>query len=644
MADLSLLNQHKDQLDALWQRFRDYRSEQGKWTNLLRRRDAIHLQPELDEYAQGIDIQSSVLEEEAILRKHILVLNPAKVDVVAQEEGVHAKEEAEDVRIWFASLLMELDADMRVSDPVSADQVMHGVSFWRKTWQMPREPEEADMPEKERAEYFENYQEQCFGLEHVPIGSLAFMPLEDPTVFVQETEVDYLEWRELKNKEGKYATLDEAKKVAFVGEEKESYSAEVAGQTMHLIRHAYKVPGSDDWKICEWLTAAGSGERGVSPQEMLVEYDVPGGAPYEVIPAGEEMRNESDPHLRYRPQLYPLYTVIYELNYAVSTLMAWARKRLGDQSMYVEIGALNDQGRAVLEGMGFNMEGTGANTKLVFSLPEPGSRELMIAPKLSEVPLPKPEELIIRIQMLSEEVNRLRSNRFLTGGARPEEISQGTATALTSQTQQASIPFSASVKKQAAGWKRYLNWVRNVILEWDEDVPEGARKKYYILTSGDEPLQRGKADPGKILWVDAGKMGRKFETLVYIRNVTEAEQAERDARAVAKYDRGLITLEQLLDEMGFDDPEKQKRELNKEKHRREYAGRFKQITAMAKDTLFSALSGVNLSLLMAPMPGEQPEGGGEPAASANVNPGNMMQPPPMSSPQGMSNPTAGQMV
>ena len=309
--------------------------------------------------------------------------------------------------------------------------------------------------------------------------------------------------------------------------------------------------------------------------------------------------------------------------------------------MYVEIGALNEQGRAVLEGMGFNVEGAGAETRLLFTMPEPGSRQIMIAPKLAEVPLPKPEELIIRIQMLTEEVNRLRSNRFLSGAASPEEITQGTATAIIGQTQQAAIPYSASVKKQSMFWKRLLLSMRNCILLWDKNVTEKAQKQYFILTSGEEPMQRGKAEAGSVVYVDAVKMGRKFETFVFIRNVTEAEQAQRDARAVAKFDRGLLDPEQLLDEMGFDDPVKQKRLLNKERERRAYAARFSQLRAMSMDTLFSALTGMNLALLAQPQPVAAQ---GQPTEGESLNPGQRMQPPPVGGPVANSSPMAGQMV
>ena len=658
MADPALYKRHKADLEKLWDEFRKWRDDTGQWTQMIRRRRPIELQPELSEYAQGIDIQSPILEEESILRKHILTLNPAKVDCVAQETGVRAIEDVEDCRNYFARLLADLDDGMKASDPMSANQVQYGVHFWRRTWHMPKEPDPLGREDDEEDEaynkrsseardsYFRDYKQKIFGLERVPLGALMFMPLDNPVVFLEEVEIDYLEWRELKNQSGKYATLDDAGKVLFIGDAKEPDSGESASKKLKLIRHAYREPGTDDWKMCEYLSEGGVAEEG----DVLNEYDVPGGAPYDVVPAGEEQMNETNPHLRYRPQMYPLYVAIGDWNYLITLLTAWARKRMGDQAMYVEIGAVNEEGRNLLQNMGFQLEGAGAQTRLLFDLPEPGSRQLMIAPKLSEVPLPRPEEIVQLILLKEREIQQLRSNRFLTGSPTPQEITQGTATAITSATQQAGIPPSASVRKQAAGWKRYFLWVRNTILAWDPPgTPTTGQKKYATLTSGQEPTYGTKVEPGTEIAVDANKMGRKFETIVYIRNITDAEQAQRDAIALNKYDRGLLTLEQLLDEMGFDDPEKQKEELNKERHRRSYLARYEQIETTAKDTLLSALSGINLQALLQPgmeaAPTSAPEGQG-PSSNGNGVPQapgqrQAVTPPPMTSPQGNSSAMAG---
>ena len=641
VPDITLLKRHKTDLESKWRRFRDFRGEDGRWTRLLRRRDVITLSEDLAEYGEGIDIQSAVLEEEAILRKHILSLNPAKIDVVSQEDGTQAADNAEELRIWFASLLMRLDADGAVSDVISADQVMHGVSFWRKTWEIPEES--PDIPEGDaeaRREYFAKRNiSETFNLKHVPVGGFMFMPLSDPVVCLEDVEIDYLEWRQLKGQNGKYATLDEAGKVLFLGESHQTDTGTATGKKLHLLRHAYREPGTDKWKVCEYLSLDGKAET----SELMDEYDSPGGMPYEICPGGDEMRNESDPHLRYRPMLYSLYTVVGELNYSVTILMAWSRKRLGTQSIYCEIGAVNENGRAVLEGLGLTLEGAGAETRMVFEMQEPGSRKVMIAPKLSEVPMPRPDELIMRIGMLGQEILRLRSSRFISGAATAQEVTQGTATAITSQTQQASIPYSASVKKQSSFWRRYFAWVRACILFWDEGVPEGAMKLYPILTSGDEPTYGQKGDPGKVLYINAEKIGRKFETLVYIRNVTEREQAERDARALIKWDRGLINTEQLLDEMGFEDPGKQMRELNKERHRRQYRERYTTIEISAVDTLLSATTGINLGALAANAAPQSlgGNGAGQPQLPQGAQP---IQPPPMTSPEGNSSALAGQMM
>ena len=652
MADYALALAHKSQLEGFWQDYQKFRGETGIWTQLIRRKLPVPLEPELAEYSGGIDIQSSDLETEAILRKQILGLNPAKVDVIALEEGVHAKKDAEDVRIWLASWMMELDAGLRVSDINSIGQITKGKVSWRIHWKEPPEPDGSAKQDgedddgynsrslKERDKYFQELPKDTFSLKHVPEGSIMHFPLDDPTVVIEETDVPYLEWREYQ-KNGSYLKQfkeGEREKVAFIGNAMESVGS---GQTpvMHVLTHAYQVPGTHDWKLCEYIYPASSS---VDDGEILNEVDSPLGCPYEFVPSGEEWPTETDPHFRYRPAIYGNIVTTQEQNYWHTILAAHARRAINDERLYIPLRGTDPDVLKLFQASGFTIEGAGAEPRLVFRRPSPGSGELMMAPELAQVPATIPDSILLRVEQLERKQQEQRTNRFLAGQATSQEISQGTGSAITLQTQQATLPFDASLTKQKLFWESLFEKMRAAILYWDKDTPEGSSKKYYVIGTGDEPIAKGKVEPGSRIYVDYAKLSRKIKIIVSVKNVTSQEQTMLNAAAYADFDRGTITEEQLLDRLGFDDPGKQNDELNRERHLVEARAQFKQAEDDERRVLWSAMTGLNLAGLgqsmaqpQQPMPQQAPQ------TLPMPRPG--MAPPTVSSP-GSVNTTNGAMI
>lgn len=616
MPDAANLKLRREQIASLWwdgtSSFKAFRGDAGIWTVLRRRRSELAMTDDLANFAGGVQIQSSILEAELVLRKQVLELESPKVDVVALEQGTHAKEEAEDVRLYFARLLADLQERYDVSGLNSTGQIANGGAMWRLTWKMPPEPPEDWTDERE--EWFRQYKDEVIGLRRVPIGSFGFWPLDKPEYVIEEIDLPYLEWRKLTNKDGKYLQgVEGFKKVAFVGDAMEIDAAGAQDQRMRVCTHAYKVPGTEDWKICEYVYP----ERGEATEgDVWQEMDSPFGNPYEWCSSGAEIGIETDPHLRYRPDLYPLYVTVGEKNNWLTLLAATALRRLSRGNLYIPLyGAQAEVVQSwVNDVAGGHIEGAGAGMRGVVPVKEASPGEYFVAPRLEPIPIEIPESMMKRIEQLEIQEQQERTSRFLSGNVTEQEITQGTASAIIGQTQQAALPASVHLRYQARFWKSIFRKLQKAICYWDEAKSEGAQKKYYVIASGDEPIAKGKVEPGSEVYVNADKMSRSFEILVYISNLTEQERALRDQRARERWQAGVIDFEQYLDELGFEDPARQMRVLNRERHLVEARAQFAQQEADERANLWSALTGLNLAAQppMAPIGAAAPmqQGGG----------------------------------
>lgn len=637
MPDETQLKQRKTQIDDRWGDFRTYRGDTGIWTELRRRRSSIVLGDELASVAAGAQIRSAILGAELSLRKQVLELEAPKVDVVSLEQtstgdaNKKAKDDAEDTRLYFARLMADLQERYDVSGNNSTGQIANGGAMWRITWKQPPEPDD-DWTE-DREAWFRQYKEEVIGLRRVPIGSFGFWPLDKPTYVIEEVDLPYLEWRQLE-KGGKYLQgVEDFKKVAFVGDAMETDSAGAQSQKVRVCTHAYQVPGTEDWKIIESVYPSGAD---VSQSEVWQEMDSPFGNPYEWCSSGAEVGIETDPHLRFRPDLDSLYVTTQEKNNWLTILAAVALYRLSHGSLYIPLyGSQADVVQAwVQDVQGGRIEGAGAERRGVVPVQTTSPGEYFVAPRLEAIPIEIPDSMMVRIQQLELQEQNERTSRFLSGQVSEQEITQGTASAIIGQTQQAALPASVHLRHQARFWKSIFRKLQKAIVYWDEEKPEGAQKKYYVVASGDEPIAKGKVEPGSEVWVSAEKMQRSFEILVYISNLTEQERMLRDQRAAQRWQGGVIDFEQYLDELGFEDPARQMRVLNRERHLVEARAQFAQQEADERANLWSALTGLNLAAQppQAPMmgggmaPPPMQNGGGFPAPTG-------MMPPNVSGPQ-----------
>lgn len=639
MSDYNLFKSHKTALDALFQDFDHYRNPtDGVWAQQRRRRLPVQLEPELTQYVKGIDVQSPLLERQLVMRKQILMLDNPKVDVQAKSKGERVKEEAESIRMYDAALIQELEERYDVSGVNSTGQIADGMVVWYVGHKMPPEPSEKwleqRMAEKQQAllekpinqqrreptledlrdEWFSEYDEPTITLRQVPLGTLRWQPNNNPTVVLEESEVPFLEWREYTKQVGKqkkYLTLDEAGKVMFLGDTQMLDSPNVNQKKLKVCIHAYQIPGSrDEWKVCQYISADGQ------EAEKWQEYDSPFGNPYVFLASGAELPTETDPHLRFRPDadMYSLYVVGRDQNEWLTRLTALAFDHASNRSLYIPLygiqGDVMQAWQGLIEGMGGRVEGAGAERRGVLPISEANPGEWRILPRLERIPSEIPEAMNLRIDQLERMMLSLETSRFLTGGATSEEITQGTASAIERQTEQSTLPFDNHLKKQKAFWVKLLGMVHRAIVFWDKGAPKGAQKKYMRLASGNEPVAKGKVEPGTEIYVDADMLKKKVDILIYLGNDTANERQTKDAIAKAKYDWGILTFTQLLEGLGFEDPEAQ-RDLLVEEHDLE---RGRELIAPHDDfemlSIMSTLSAKDLVSMAPMMQPPQPMGSG----------------------------------
>ena len=633
MPDSTDLKPRQEQIKTWWADFKLYRGDSGIWTNLRRRRTAIATSEDLGNATSNAQIRSSILGSELRLRKQVLELESPKVDVVSLEttasgdESKQAKQDAEDARLYFARIMADWQERYDVSGVNSTGQIANGGQMWRYTWNMPPEP--PDDWGEDREAWFRQLKEDPIGLRQVPIGSVGFWPtdFQKAEYVIEEIDLPYLEWRKLE-KGGKYLkSIEDFKKVAFVGDAQEIDMAAHSDKKVRVCTHAYKVPDTEDWKVCEYVYPVGSE---VTDGEVWQEYDSPFGNPYEWCSSGAEIGIETDPHLRFRPDMDDLYVSVMEQNNWLTLLAQVAIKRLSNGNLYIPLyGAQPEVVQSWLsEIQGFKVEGAGAERRGVVPVKETAPGEYMVAPRLEPIPIEIPEAMMVRIEQLNVQVQSERTSRFLAGTVSAEEITQGTMGGIQMQTQAAALPASVHLRHQARFWKSLFRKLQKAIVYWDEGKSEGAQKKYYVIASGDEPIAKGKVEPGSEVYVNAEKMKRSIEILVYVSNLTEQERAVKDQQATMRWQGGVTDFEQYLDELGFEDPQRQMRVLNRERHLVEARAQFAQQEADERANLWSALTGLNLAAQppMAPMGAPQIQmpamqnGGGAPAPNLGMMP------------------------
>lgn len=592
------------------------------WTRMINRQLPVKLEEELEKWADGIDMETPDIEH--AVNEHVKIMGLGNIDVatVCFDEDQDARDDVEDDESWLRGWFFQLSNGDWLNSVLNRGQTIYGVAALKFLYNNPNEPE--DKYDKDREDYFRFGDHDEFGLQAIDPVQMCWGPkLDDPDVIIHECELTYWYWRKLQNQDGKYLSLDELKKVAWIGDPQPLTGDDANPQAddhdkIRVMYVAYREPGSKNWKMCEYVCPVGEDMR--SHGDLMAERDVPAGVvPYLIVPSGDVNELATDPNLHYRPGLMMrTYVAAGDLNYIQTVIASLARKEAGDYYIYVDTYDLSPEKMAVLEELGV-VDGIGQQRRLTFRQPDPAPGEYEISPRLRRKPESVKDALFLLYEDAKRNLQASMPSRFLSGEIPVDESKGAPATTVVNQTQAAQFRYEPYAKRRQAAMVQILENVRNCVIAWEEGAE--VEKPYYLPLT-DSYLQ-STPDPKSNTYVNASKLKRHFSILVNITNETQQERLLRYQMADQEYQLGLISFEEWLRRRDIRDTKKKIRELNRERHRIQSAEDFANDEAQARKTLRSLLAGLNI--------------GGPPAIAPPVE----QAQPPMQQPPGLNQPVQG---
>ena len=642
MKDETAAADLKRQLERLedegWQTFWTKRDTGHK---VIRREAPVKLDSSLEAYEDGIDPESPLLIQDRSQHMQILKMDPSKIDVVALEQTKDAQEAADKKRMFLASVLNNLNDNQAIDDPWSQGITDSGLIAFRLMWHMLEEMDEEETSkrvEKMRAEgeddstyeskksereltardeYFMEQGSACWSIQPLTIGEYCYAPLTDnPDIFIQKSVIPYIE-NSIESKfgedKGKFLTLDEAKKIVWLGEQRaptgRAMTQEDNGNTTltYFVRDA-KDPKTGKRMITEFVCVG----EAYGEAEKVNEYENPlGRCSFFPVASGGEVPLEKHPHHRYPAKMLPEIALISQLNYLQKHVMALARRN-SMRPPFIDASKVTDAAAQLIREMPGWSEGVlGAQRGFVFELPDPGSNDLGVIPAtVTKWPDEVDDHLAMLIAWTKEELAAVRPNRLLVGdyvsAAEPD-----TASAKLSSQQAAALPYGADLAKKGSFLRQLLDAIGHCIVEWDEDASADVQKKYYVRGTGSEPMMTGPAEAGKTVYVTAEDFKRPHFIKVETKNQTLQEQLMNNQESRTKYDRGEILYLDHLRNLGNDDPRSYAKQLELDRIERERRPRADMIRNLAVETYVSAKTGLNVVMLSGGLP--QPMQGGQQA-------------------------------
>jgi hypothetical protein len=578
MSDaLAELKQQHTRLKDIWKDFHDYRANQ--WDPLIRRRapqtDGI---PSPMKQEMGIDVQSPDLEKALTDWLSAQLLELTKIDAFSLDNHVKAKQDVEDIRIVLAGSWGQQNDKKAISRSMFTQANRYGLAVALKTYNMPEEPDlegvEGKDQDDKRDKYWDDYyadQNNCpFGFQPVSPLEISFWPLSNPEIVFQESKIKYVHAKDLTRDAdlgGGKLTLDKAKKLHFLGdtepEDEYSDSSDSGGPEIHVLKRAYLDKKTNRWKWDCWVRVDGAQ---VNESEQLEGGDCPfDRCPYFFMASGDEQVTETDPHLRFRPKIYPLLVDIQELNFWETELAKAIAARI-QYPFYNRLDGMDPallQAYQALEGAGAGLiEGQGAERRFIWRLPESASDEVPTFPALEAWPIVDLEVVRLRIEQKRMDIQIHSPNRFLTGSAFDELKNASTGTGFLNQAQAAQTTVHGDLENFDAFVEDWLQAECEAWIYWDEGAEVQKPRKYRI--HGDEPVTKNPREAGDEVFINAEKLKRPFVLSAHTSNMTQQERALEDQSADTAYLQRAITKTQWLKRRGADDPEKQADELWKD--------------------------------------------------------------------------------
>lgn len=642
--DAENFRQEYDRIHNRWVQSTFYTSRET-WDSVDNRAYKIPLDDFLETYRAGINILTPFIEKARDQHVMTMTLDSPRLDVIPLETNEDGKKKAESARIWHASVIREQDEGLRITKPVSQSLVQYGVAIVREDWEAPREPDEGyyrgklgddyydpasddgnEERTKKRTKAREDYYHEK--AKHKPFSKVVVSPfemcwdsLDDPGLIFQRSVIPYSDAKDrLRTLNGKKLRISELGKIVLLGDEEpdpEDRSSNVQSaddKQIEVIRKAYKDPESGKWYCCEYVCIEGAAW---TEAEKLNEYPCPlGRAPYLIVESAGGDKLSNDPHLRYRPMMYPLYVLGAELNFYRTMMAVIGRMKMDGRLVYLDTTKATDAQLAALEQPGVMVDGTGASQPVVWKKIDAAGTEVVALPGSMQA---WPWNSIEELQMLIETTDRdfwnempKRNLAAQYGEAKePETLGQQ-----IDDRQALAIPYSNELQGVAVMWEQACEAERCAIIEWDQESEPGAQRLYATRTTGKEPVLKNPVDAGREIEISAETLKVDYDIVVVINNETQAERIQKDLAADDAYlNKKALTREQWLERRGFENPLQQIKELEKDRARERYELEMEPVrTAMAK-SYASILMGVDLNQPMPPMRADMVGGSGQPQAS-----------------------------
>lgn len=591
--------------------FADFREFRENWRDLVHR----DIQPEMD-VRLGADVAhyaSPDLEEAEHDFADILTMNPTRFDVAMRETGEHAKEAGNDAKLLAAHTWAFVENRGRWIDRANAvGQARYGVNVLRMLHSPIEEPDTEGMKDRDEAMRQQPWP-FCFEQSSV-LGSSWQMKGQGWKVFAYEYEVPVLSAREEYEVSGKdlnkHSTgydddrlyrpaVDKATgKLCWLGND-EAVDESVWDRKLKGIIIEYQdtespCPICPDkhplWAGVELLRADG---QDIKDGEIIQEYTLPykHAGSFRVVP-GRVVEQETDPNRHYRPLEYRLLVEATIINWCDSMLQTLANRDSSDSRVYVSLSSMSDGVAGRLPDEFFS--------KMTVPLPDAGSNEVpVISGDLLAWPTNMSEMLIQYRSMAYERFERAKPNRFLVG-ENFQEAESGTGSANLQSTQQARLPFGWLLAQSDDFMLKAKEDQFHAIRYWDYLAEDKAEEmKYYVALIGDEPVMKGKAEPGRDIFVSASKLEYKFQLVLRTESETLQEQIQKQTQALLLHDKGWLDPEQTVERLGFYDSEDQLRKLAKYRLQKQMAPLKLELQTAALKAILWAVADIDPAMLQA---------------------------------------------
>ncbi|MDZ4249529.1 MAG: hypothetical protein U0990_05505 [Candidatus Nanopelagicales bacterium] len=587
--------------------FETFVSKREVWDAIVKREHKVKWPDELRPYAGGAEYLSPEAERAVQDMVDVLSMNPTVFALQLLEAGERAKKWGRDILLWMARAWEIMDEGRWWDAAVGTGQVQHGVKVTQLCWRDYGDDEAKSVKDKIKRPF-------PFYLKNTPTLACAWTSYGgEDEISVYEYELPLIDANmQLKKRDGKRPTIESMGKIGWLAD------AEIPDKSIWDETIKVTVVDSRDTKltkctvegcehylrtICVYVSDLGtSGQSDGDYGELVEEYDSPFPGSSFIVTSGRET-NETDPHLRYRPVLYPLFVEVERLNFLISLLTMLARLDYSDERAYLALQKDAAQ-------MGVSLPDPQPNG--VMTMPRTTVGEMAVLPgEVKAFPQQISEHLMTLIDIQRQNVENAKPNRFILG-TNFDEAKFGTGTANVQATQQAALPFNRLLGQSDASILRISNYMAHAVRYW---AATGEDQEYPLATTDGMAVAQASTESGEIISVTAQKLSIGYQLQLKTKSETLAEQQAAVLLGKLLFETNQIDQEQYWEIQGVTDIEGQRLRQGVMLAKKELAPDIMQAVKLVFYRMYQAETGIDLSgmgMMMQPQDGQQPPNGGGP--------------------------------